>query len=147
MEEGSEAVDDISREVLLNTCGQLKQSFKKLNKHAQDARFQELCARVVSNSSTADADVSRAGLSASRAGASASGPSSGSRLVVPTGKKPLDIFDYRVWTKMDPVVFWYGDCVWGHPSRPVPLAMGEHHDMCMRRGRAGVQYERGAGQQ
>ena len=30
-------------------------------------------------------------------------------------------------------MFWYNDCVWGHPSRPVPLAMGEHHDMCMRK--------------
>ena len=45
VKEGSEAVDEHSREVLLNTCGQLKQCFKKLNRHAQDARFQELCAR------------------------------------------------------------------------------------------------------
>ena len=34
---------------------------------------------------------------------------------------------------MDPVLWWYNDCVWGHPSRPVPLAMADHHDMCMRR--------------
>ena len=44
VKEGSEAVDEIAREVLLNTCGQLKQCFKKLNRHAQDARFQALCA-------------------------------------------------------------------------------------------------------
>ena len=36
-----------------------------------------------------------------------------------------------VSVKMDPVCFWYSDCVWGHPSRPVPLAMAEHRDMCM----------------
>ena len=71
VKEGSEAVDEMSREVLLNTCGQLKQCFKKLNRHAQDARFQELCARVVSSSSTAAADPG------------SSGPTSGSRLVVP----------------------------------------------------------------
>merc|ERR1712197_194945 len=53
--------------------------------------------------------------------------------VVPTGKKPLDLFDHRIWTKMDPVLYWYNDCVWGPPSRPVPLAMAEHRDMCMRK--------------
>ena len=47
--------------------------------------------------------------------------------------EPLYIFDHSVWTKMDPVCFWYNDCVWGHPSRPVPLAMAEHHDMCKRK--------------
>ena len=56
-----------------------------------------------------------------------------SRLVVPTGKKPLDLFDHRVWTKIDPVCFWYNDCVWGHPSRPRPVCMSDHHELCMRR--------------
>ncbi len=34
---------------------------------------------------------------------------------------------------MDPVCFWYNDCVWGHPSRLQPVAMADFHDMCMRR--------------
>ena len=135
----SSAVDQVTRDVLLNTCGHLQKCFQKLTTQVQNEKFQELCARVVMDSTTAAADVGQAdpsvtteadaGLSASRQG----GVMSTSRLVVPTGSKPLDLFDYRVWTKMDPVCFWYNDCVWGHPQRPQPVALGEFHDMCMRR--------------
>ncbi len=38
--EGSHAVDDVSRDVLLNTCGAMQQCFKKRGRHAQDARFE-----------------------------------------------------------------------------------------------------------
>ena len=43
----------------------------------------------------------------------------------------MDVFDQNVWPKMDPVCFWYIDCVWGHPTRPQLVAMGDHHDVCM----------------
>ncbi len=108
--------------MLLKTCGALKTSFQKLSRKTADDRFEELCARVVANASTSDA-----GLSAS------SDNKPQRRLVVPTGRKPLDLFDHTVWTKIDPVCFWYNDCVWGHPRRPVPICMQDHHEMCMRR--------------
>ncbi len=123
--EGSAATDEISRELLLKTCGTLKACFKKLDRAANDVRFEELCARVVHNESTPAAEVSHVGLSASG--------EAGPRLIVPTGRKPLSLFDHQVWTKFDPVCFWYNDSVWGHPRRPRSVAMQEHHDMCMRR--------------
>ena len=64
--EGSDAVDEISREVQLKTYADLKQCFKKLSKTMQDARFEDLCARVVRNSSTASTEDPHAGPSASR---------------------------------------------------------------------------------
>ena len=98
--EASDAVDDIGRDVLLKTCGTLTQCFKNLSKAAQDARLEQMCARVIEHSSTAPAEVSHAGLSASRVAGPVPAASSGtSRLVVPAGKQPLDLFDPRVWTK------------------------------------------------
>ena len=44
--EGRDAVDDIGRDVLLKTCGQLKQFLKELSKTTQDARFEQLCAHA-----------------------------------------------------------------------------------------------------
>ena len=79
--------DEVSREVLLKTCSSLKTYFKKLSQKASDERFEQLCARVVANASTSDA-----GLSAS------SEHKQQQRLIVPTGKKPLDLFDHTVWT-------------------------------------------------
>ena len=41
--------DDLHREVLLNTCGVLKSSFARLSAKVKDARFEELCRRVLDN--------------------------------------------------------------------------------------------------
>ena len=117
--ESSETKDELSREILLKTCGSLKECFKKLSQSAADEKFEELCAKVTKNESTA-CDGERAGTTTKR-------------LIVPTGRKPLDLFDHSVWTKIDPVTFWYNDCVWAHPRRPVPIDMESHHEMCMRR--------------
>ena len=116
--DNSVAKDELSRELLLKTCGSLKQCFKKVSKSAADEKFQELCAKVKSNGS---------------AGEASSTDVASERLIVPTGRKPLDLFDHKVWTKMEPVTFWCNDCVWGHPRRPVPIDMEAHHEMCMRR--------------
>ena len=117
----------VSRELLLTTCTSLKACFEKLSKQAADERFEELCARVVANGSASEVPPPAAGLSASAK------TSAAPRLVVPTGRKPLDLFDHTVWQKMDPVTWWYNDCVWAHPRRPRPIAMEKHHDMCMRK--------------
>ena len=53
--DGSVARDELSREVLLETCGLLKDCLKKLSKSAADEHFEQLCAKVMSNSSTRDA--------------------------------------------------------------------------------------------
>ena len=93
--------------MLLKTSNTLKACFKKLSKNATDDGFEKLWAQVVANQSTAEQNPSGAGLSAS------SKDLLPQRLLVPTGRKPLDLFDHTVWTKMDPVCFLYNDCVCG----------------------------------
>ena len=53
VQEGSDAIDDISRELLLKTCGTLETCFGKLSSATQDERFEELRARVLGDTSTA----------------------------------------------------------------------------------------------
>ena len=60
--EGSVVKDELAREVLLKTCGSLKACFKKLSKSASDEQFEQLCAKVISNSCAGEV-----GLAAGRA--------------------------------------------------------------------------------
>ena len=126
VQEGSDAINEISRELLLKTCGTLNKCFRKLSRATQDANFEELCARVMGNTSTAVAEHPDAGISAPQGTQSSSSAkvSPSQRLVVPTGRKPLDLFDHQVWTKMDPVCFWYNDCVWGAPPHTSTYSYG-----------------------
>ena len=80
-----------SLELLLRTSESLKTCFGKLSRATQYAGFDEFCAPVVvGNTSTASTESPDIGLSAL--------PETqfSKRLVVPTGKKPLDLFDHRV---------------------------------------------------
>ena len=57
VQERSGAIDEVSRELLLKTCGPLGACFKKLSRAAQGSRFEELCARVVQHSAIASTSV------------------------------------------------------------------------------------------
>ena len=127
--------DELQRDLLLKTCSALKDSFQRLSRRTKDDRFERSCSRFREGRSTCDgAQRASAGISAS-ACAETPMPSQSkmSRLRVPTGTKPLDLFDHRVWTLADPVCFWYGDMCLGDPLRPTPLNIEDFVCMCMRR--------------
>ena len=114
--------DELQREKLLQICVEVKQNAKKLSLQAQQDNFERLCAKILRNESThapGEDAPSHETLSP--------------RLVVPTRRQALSLFDHEVWTKMSPVCFWYGDACWGHPRRPLPLSVAEFVEMLLRR--------------
>ena len=94
--------------------------------------FEALCARVIGQNASDNAEPTHVATAAAAAG-SAEHVDKKQRLVVPTGKQPLSLFDYKVWTMMGPVCFCYGDAAWGHPMRPQPISVQNFVELCCRR--------------
>ena len=114
--------DGVHRNLLLRACQASLESLKKLPEQVKDERFEKLCAKVINQ--TVDAEFEKNAQPQS---------STGGRLIVPTGTKPLSLFDWQFWTKFDPVKWWYGDCCWGHPQRPRKYDIPYFVEMCLRR--------------
>ena len=128
----AETLDELQREVLLTTCTTLKDCFRKLSQPERMEKFEALCARVIGQNASDNVESGDLADAGAAAGA-AQHADQKKRLVVPTGKHPLSLFDYKVWTMLDPVCFWYGDVAWGHPMRPQPISVQNFVELCCRR--------------
>ena len=120
---GSFIEDTVHRELLIQACAAARESMRKLPEMTKNKQFEKLCAKVVHLQSAADPEEDVATIAGS----------TGARLIVPTGKKPLSFFDWQYWTKFDPVRWWYADCCWGHPGRPTPYDIPYFVEMCLRK--------------
>ena len=89
----AETVDELQREVLLTTCTTLKDCFRKLSQPERMENFEALCARVLEQNASDNAEPTHVATAAAAAG-SAEHVDKKQRLVVPTGKQPLSLFDY-----------------------------------------------------
>ena len=117
--------DTVHRQLLIEACAAAKDTMRKLPESTKSLQFEKLCAKVVHLQNTPEPPEKEP--VPSNAG------TTGGRLIVPTGKKPLSFFEWQYWTKFDPVRWWYADCSWGHPGRPTPYDIPWFVDMCMRK--------------
>ena len=124
IEGGGCLLDEAGRDRVLALCSKVRQTAVRLDRPEHLTRlqqsFQRLCGVHV-----AETELSKGCPEKSVEHPGGGGAGRIPSLNVPRGKKPLSLFDWRIWTQARPTLWCYGDASNLYPERRVPMLTDE----------------------